>query len=85
MRVTTKGQVTIPIEVREKFGIFPGTEVEFGSRGETITIRKAPVKKGRQTRGRELVSFLTGKGDVKMTTDAIMKLTRGWDEEDDID
>ncbi len=29
MRVTSKGQVTIPIEAREKLGILPHTEVEF--------------------------------------------------------
>ena len=29
MRVTTKGQVTIPQHIREKLGIFPATEIEF--------------------------------------------------------
>jgi AbrB family looped-hinge helix DNA binding protein len=29
MRITTKGQVTIPVELREQFGRHPGTEVEF--------------------------------------------------------
>jgi AbrB family looped-hinge helix DNA binding protein len=30
MRVTSKGQVTIPIDIREQFGILPNTEVRFG-------------------------------------------------------
>ena len=29
MKVTTKGQVTIPLHIRERFGILPNTEVEF--------------------------------------------------------
>jgi AbrB family looped-hinge helix DNA binding protein len=29
MRVTEKGQVTIPKEVRDRLGIIPGSEVEF--------------------------------------------------------
>lgn len=29
MRVTTKGQVTIPKEIRDHLGIVPGSEVEF--------------------------------------------------------
>ncbi|MBW1753262.1 MAG: AbrB/MazE/SpoVT family DNA-binding domain-containing protein [Deltaproteobacteria bacterium] len=29
MRVTTKGQVTIPQHIREKLGITPATEVDF--------------------------------------------------------
>ena len=38
MRVTSKGQVTIPIEVREKLGIFPNTEVEFEVRGNAARL-----------------------------------------------
>ncbi|MBX7061962.1 MAG: AbrB/MazE/SpoVT family DNA-binding domain-containing protein [Pyrinomonadaceae bacterium] len=83
MRVTSKGQVTIPIAIRNKVGIFPDTEVEFGLRGDTVTIKKA--KKGnRPTRGEEIVAHLKGRGAGKMTTDEIMSLMRGWDE-DDID
>ena len=41
MRVTSKGQVTIPVEVRQKAGLLPDTEVEFIVRGNTIIVRKA--------------------------------------------
>ena len=41
MRVNGKGQVTIPIEVREKAGLLPNTEVEFVVRGNTVIIKKA--------------------------------------------
>ena len=29
MRITSKGQVTIPIVIRERLGLHPNTEVEF--------------------------------------------------------
>ena len=37
MRITSKGQVTIPQEIREKAGLLPNTEVEFEYvRGQVI-------------------------------------------------
>lgn len=84
MRVTSKGQVTIPIAIREKVGIFPDTEVEFGLRGDTVTIKKTVPKGGRRSRGEEIVARARGKGSVNrdLTTDQIMALTRGWGEDD---
>lgn len=84
MRVTSKGQVTIPIAIREKAGIFPDTEVEFGLRGETVTIRKVVAKGRRRSRGEEMVARARGTGsvNVELTTDQIMALTRGWGEDD---
>ena len=84
MRVTSKGQVMIPIALREKFGIFPDTEVEFGFRGNQITIQKAKTKKGKLSRGERIVARVTGTGTVNLdlTTDQIMALTRGWGEDD---
>ncbi len=38
MKVTTKGQVTIPLAVREQLGIYPGTEVEFEVEGDTLKV-----------------------------------------------
>ena len=40
MRITSKGQVTIPQEIREKAGLLPGTEVEFELDGRSVRIRK---------------------------------------------
>ncbi len=76
MRITSKGQVTIPADIREKAGLLPETEVEFRFDGEVVTIAKANASK-RATRGARLVAHLRGKGDVAMTTDEIMSLTRG--------
>lgn len=84
MRVTSKGQVTIPIAIREKAGIFPDTEVDFGLDGDTVTIKKAASNGRRRSRGEEIVLRARGTGSVNLdlTTDQIMALTRGWDEDD---
>ncbi len=74
MRITTKGQVTIPQAIRERLGLLPDTEVEFEVVGDSVRVRKA--RKG-QSRGRALVEHMRGKGTVRMTTDEIMALTRG--------
>lgn len=75
MRITSKGQVTIPVEIREQAGLLPHTEVEFVFDGATV--RVIPVKAGRKPgRGARLIAHLRGRGDVAMSTDAIMALTR---------
>jgi AbrB family looped-hinge helix DNA binding protein len=38
--VTSKGQVTVPVEARERFGLGPGTSVEFEIREEGLLLRK---------------------------------------------
>lgn len=72
MRVTTKGQVTIPQEIREKFGLLPGTDVEFQVDGNTVRI----VPSVRGSRGERIVEHLRGRATVSMSTDEIMALTR---------
>ncbi len=78
-RVTAKGQVTIPIAVRERLGIVPGTEVEFDVDGEGARMRRVD---GRDP-GAALVEHLRRHGAASrttgMTTDEIMALTRGED------
>lgn len=73
MRLTSKGQVTIPIEIREQLALYPGTVVEFRVRKDAVEIRRAATG---QTRGRELVDAMRGRGDAGMSTDEIMALTR---------
>ena len=72
MRLTSKGQVTIPLAIRERLGLLPNTEVEFDVVGESVRIRKAR----KQSRGRRIVERLRGTGTTGMTTDEIMALTR---------
>ena len=38
--ISSKGQVTVPIEVRERLGLRPGTPVEFELREEGVLLRK---------------------------------------------
>lgn len=73
MRITSKGQVTIPQYIREKLGLLANTDVEFEIDGNSVRIRKAAGRR----RGRAIVAQLEGKGSVRMTTDEIMALTRG--------
>ena len=74
MRVTEKGQITIPKALRDELGIGAGTEVEFEASDDALVVRK--VTRG-PTRGQRLAERLRGRGDVRMTTDEIMALTRG--------
>jgi AbrB family looped-hinge helix DNA binding protein len=74
MRITEKGQVTIPVEIREKLGFLPQTEVEFAVEGETLRLRK--VRRGNR-RGKALVAHMRGKATAGMSTEEIMALTRG--------
>ena len=74
MRITSKGQVTIPQNIREQTGLLPGIEVEFVLSGKKLLILKAPSG---HRRGRRLVDGLRHKGTIRMTTDQIMALTRG--------
>ncbi len=75
MRITSKGQVTIPVEIREKAGLMPNTEVSFDFDGKVVRLRPAAARG--QGRGARIVAQLRGRGDVAMTTDEIMALTRG--------
>ena len=45
MRITSKGQVTIPQVIREKYGFMPETDVEFVERDGSITIQRADARK----------------------------------------
>jgi AbrB family looped-hinge helix DNA binding protein len=74
MRITSKGQVTIPQEIRLRLGLQPETEVEFDIVGSTVRMRKV---EGRPGRGRGIVDRLRGRATTRLTTDQILALTRG--------
>jgi AbrB family looped-hinge helix DNA binding protein len=74
MKVTTKGQVTIPAHVRERLGLLPNTEVEFEVQGTHAIIRK---RRRSRRRGAKVVAHLRGRATVSMSTDQILALTRG--------
>jgi AbrB family looped-hinge helix DNA binding protein len=77
MKITTKGQVTIPVEIREKLGLLPNTEVEFEVVGKAVRMRKVRRAGGTGRRGKSIVERMRGRGSVQMTTDEILALTRG--------
>ncbi len=71
MRVTTKGQVTIPQNVREVLGITPETEVDFIEENGRFYIVKTDSLK---TVGK--FKKFRGIATADMSTDEIMELTR---------
>lgn len=73
MRISTKGQVTIPFDIRDKLGLLPHTEVSMITKGNKVIIEKA---RDNITRGKRILNRMTGKASVKMSTDEIMKITR---------
>lgn len=81
MRVTSKGQVTIPRDLRDLFGIDGSTEVIFGVEAGKITI--VPANDASRIADRErLDAFLAaldrleGTGDQSLDAEAVMAMTR---------
>lgn len=77
MRITAKGQVTIPQAIREQAGLMPGTDVEFEIEAGVVRLVKEKPRHPRKTRGEKLVESLRGKGNFKMTADEVLFLMRG--------
>lgn len=75
MRVTTKGQVTIPQAIRDRYGFLPETEVDFVEVDGVVTL----VRSGQQAgdRGERVVAALRGRATSGLTTDQILAMTRG--------
>lgn len=71
MRVTQKGQVTIPLGVRRALGIQPGSDVDFevDGHGARLVVDRE--------RAAEEISRMRGAGKGDLTTDEILALTRG--------
>jgi AbrB family looped-hinge helix DNA binding protein len=76
MRITSKGQVTIPAAIRSKAGLLPNTEVDFVLDGAAVRLVKARTAKGK-TRGQRAVEALRRAPKPRLTTDQLLALTRG--------
>jgi AbrB family looped-hinge helix DNA binding protein len=76
MRITSKGQVTIPLPMRQRLGLLPNTEVEFEIDRDAVRVKRASAARHRG-RGQALIDHMRGRGTRRITTDQIMKLTRG--------
>ncbi len=72
MRIGEKGQVTIPIELRQALGLRPGCVVEFERRGQELVLHK----RGDGGRGGRLVERLRGRSRSGLSTDQLLALTR---------
>lgn len=80
MRITSKGQVTIPQDIRERLGLLPNTEVEFAVRGGEAVIRR---KKGAPTHAEQVVAHLKTHGArMRLSSAELLALLR--DEPDDV-
>jgi AbrB family looped-hinge helix DNA binding protein len=78
MRITTKGQVTIPQEIREQLGLLPNTEVTFDIVNGEARLRKAGRNSRKLSRGDGVIQHLRSvRPSNKLTTDEIMALMRG--------
>ncbi len=79
MTVTTKGQITIPQALRERFGLLPGTEVEFAAGTDALHVRpRKPTRRAATAFDSWLVKAV-GSATTKLTTDQILAQTRGED------
>ena len=76
MRITIKGQVTIPQDIREFAGFRPGTVVEFVIGDDGVVRVIAAGQRGAGSRLDAVIAGLRGSADTGLTTDEIMALTR---------
>jgi antitoxin PrlF len=70
MRVTQKGQVTIPLVVRRALGIQAGTDVAFELDKHGARLVVEPQRAAAE------IARMRGSGDIELTTDEILALTR---------
>ena len=74
MRITSKGQVTIPQSIRDAFGLLPETEVEFVVVDGAVTLVKTESR--RPDRADRAIANLEGTARPGVTTDELLALTR---------
>jgi len=81
MRITSKGQVTIPQEIRERLGLLPNTDVEFAVERGAAVIRP---KRGAPTRAERIVDHLKTHGaKMRLSSRDLLKMLR--EEPDELD
>jgi AbrB family looped-hinge helix DNA binding protein len=73
VRLNSKGQVTIPAELRERHGLHEGDEVDVVEDGDTLRIVQVEAS---PTRGQRLVHRMRGRASTSMSTDQLMELLR---------
>jgi bifunctional DNA-binding transcriptional regulator/antitoxin component of YhaV-PrlF toxin-antitoxin module len=73
MRITSKGQVTIPLHIRQRHGLLPDAEVDIVEDGADV---KIVARATDDDRGARAVSALRGRADTGLSTEEIMAMTR---------
>jgi bifunctional DNA-binding transcriptional regulator/antitoxin component of YhaV-PrlF toxin-antitoxin module len=73
MKVTDKGQVTIPPDLRKRHGLLPRREVAFVDQPDGVLV----VKAGKLSRGKRALATLLRGGKIKGRTADWLRLTRG--------
>ncbi len=73
MKVNSKGQVTIPAELRHRHGFAEGDEVEVVEDGQALRIVHVDPAR---TRGARAVARMRGRATTTRTTDELMQLLR---------
>lgn len=79
MKVTVKGQITIPVALRERFGLNPGTEVEFVAAEGVLQMKPRKAARKATRAFDHWLAKAAGSAKPGMTTDEIMAITRGED------
>jgi AbrB family looped-hinge helix DNA binding protein len=88
MRVTVKGQVTIPKEIRDRLQIVAGSEVDFVERpgGTVELVRTSDDEKTMAALRNDIADWLgriSGSGDSGLSSDDVMAMTRDRNGRDD--
>ncbi|GAA1398126.1 hypothetical protein GCM10009613_51920 [Pseudonocardia kongjuensis] len=73
MRLTSKGQVTIPAQLRHRHGLHEGDEIDVVERDGVLCIVRT---EDAPTRGRRLVRGMRGRADTGLSTDELLGLLR---------
>ncbi|MGH9127872.1 MAG: AbrB/MazE/SpoVT family DNA-binding domain-containing protein [Acidimicrobiales bacterium] len=74
MRLNSKGQVTIPANLRVRHGLHEGDELDVIEEGNALRIVRVADS---QTRGERLVQGMRGRATTTMSTDQLLELLRG--------
>lgn len=74
MRLNSKGQVTIPAALREKYRLHEGDEIDVIEAGNVLQIVRA---ENSGTHGQRLARSMRGRATTTMSTDELMELLRG--------
>lgn len=74
MKLNSKGQVTIPAELRRRHGFVEGDEIDVVDEGGVLRIVHT---NSASSRGDRIVSRLRGRATTNRSTDELMDLLRG--------